>query len=255
MSSPENNPLVSIITPSYNSENYISQTIQSVQSQTMKDWEMIIIDDHSQDFTYDICLQFSEIDSRIKVFKQKTGLKGAAHARNTAIEKANGRYIAFLDSDDLWIPDKLSIQLSFMAERKSAFSFSRYQHIDPDGKLLRQAAKVPNTLTYSDLLRTCPIGCLTAIYDAGLLGKQYMPDLDKGQDYALWLQILKKTPVAHGIDAILGQYRTGRPSLSSNKISKALSIWKLYREIENLSFPNSLYHMGVFCTNYLRKII
>jgi len=140
-----------------------------------------------------------------------------------------------------------------MVAQGSPFSYAQYQQMTPDGVLFGDPLPIPRTLNYKQLLKTCPIGCLTAMYDTNFLGKQYMPDLPKGQDYALWLQILRQVPFAHGIEQVLGYYRTGGKSLSSNKLSKAISIWHLYRHVEAFSLLRSSLYMIRFCFMYAQK--
>ncbi|WP_072395425.1 glycosyltransferase family 2 protein [Hyphomicrobium sp. CS1GBMeth3] len=246
-------PLVSVITPSFNSARFITDTLLSVQRQTLPDWEMIVVDDHSSDSSLEIVTAAAERDHRIRAVSLPSGRKGAAHARNFAMELARGRYIAFLDSDDLWVPEKLERQLAFMATTVSPFSYASYALMRRDGAIFRNRLPVPPRLTHRELLRTCPIGCLTVVYDTAALGKQYMPDLAKGQDYALWLQILRQVPEAHGLDEVLGIYRTGGTSLSSNKLEKARCIWSIYREIEGQSWPRATFHLLRYSTNYVMK--
>jgi teichuronic acid biosynthesis glycosyltransferase TuaG len=254
MASPSH-PLVSVITPGFNAAAYLEDTIASVQAQTFENWEMIIVDDHSRDATLEIAQKYAYADERVRAFALPEERKGAAHARNFGIEQARGRYIAFLDSDDLWTSQKLERQIEFMRRNGSAFSYSRYSLISKDGRNLGRVMPIPPQLTYRELLKTCPIGCLTAVYDTDVIGKQYMPDLPKGQDYALWLQILKIIPKADGIDEVLGFYRTGGASLSSNKLEKFKYIWRIYRNIEGHSLLNSSIMMIRFSLNYIYKNI
>jgi glycosyltransferase involved in cell wall biosynthesis len=226
--------------PSYNSSKFISETIQSVQAQTFSDWELIIVDDCSEDQSYEIIESYTKEDDRVKSFRFQQR-SGPATTRNKSIEEAKGRYIAFLDSDDLWLPDKLEEQINFMKSMKSVFSFTAYEKIDEQGIRIGNAFEIPPTLNYQQLLTGCVIGCLTAMYDQEFLGKLYMPSILKGQDYAMWLKILKKTKVAHGLNEVLAQYRIRPDSISRNKYIKLKYIWKMYREIEELSFLKSLY--------------
>ena len=209
-------PLVSVVMPAYNAEIYISDAINSVISQTYKNWELLIVNDRSTDNTKKIINSFKEKEKRIIYFETDKNL-GPGYARNIAIERANGQYIAFLDSDDKWIPNKLEIQLNFMKKNKSSFSFTSYQKINESSQIIGKKIEVPNKLNYEDLLKSCIIGCLTVIYDVSKLGKVYMPLIKKTQDYAMWLNILKKIPSAHGLNESLALYRVRRDSISSNK--------------------------------------
>jgi teichuronic acid biosynthesis glycosyltransferase TuaG len=232
--------LVSIITPSYNSSKYIYDTIQSVISQTYVNWEMIIVDDFSTDNSILIIQNILEIDSRIKLIKLKKNV-GPAIARNKAIEIASGRYIAFLDSDDLWHKDKLEKQLKFMNQKGVYFTFSSYNVIDKNSEKIG-LFEVKNSVDYYDLLKTNSIGCLTAMYDTKVLGKVFMPIISKRQDLGLWLKILKLLGQAQGIAEPLASYRILDKSVSSNKIDSALYQWKIYRDIEKLGFFRSIFY-------------
>lgn len=236
-----NSPLVSIITPSYNSAHFIRQAIESVQSQTYVNWEMIVVDDCSSDITVAVVEEYIRKDQRIRLILLSKN-SDAAIARNTAIEAAKGQYIAFIDSDDIWLPEKLKRQIGFMQEKNVVFSFTAYKKMDEEGNINENVINVPETVTYSELLNSCVIGCLTAVYDAAQLGKIYLPNIVKRQDYALWLKILKRIDRAYGINEALAVYRVRKKSLSGNKLKAASYQWKVYRNVENLSFFKSLRH-------------
>lgn len=233
--------LVSIITPLYNSEDFISETIESVLSQTYKNWEMIIVDDCSKDNGVEIVRKYQLQDKRIRLISLKKN-SGAAVARNIAIENAKGRYIAFLDSDDLWHPEKLERQIKFMQDNNYAFSYTNYQKMTGSGELIDEIVKSPSELDYKKELHTNYIGCLTVIYDIKKLGKVYMPEIRKRQDYGLWLKILKKVD-GYGLNENLAYYRVRNNSVSSNKINLIKYNWKLYRDIEKLSILRSSYYI------------
>ena len=242
--------LVSIITPTFNSELFIKDTFASITSQTYTNWEWIVVDDSSSDGTFTILEHFRLLDDRVKLFQNETNM-GAAVSRNKAIEKASGRFIAFLDSDDLWNNDKLEKQISFMNETKIAFSYSAYSIIDEAGKDTKKIIDPPNKLDYPTLLKENQIGCLTAIYDQEILGKCYMPLIRKRQDYGLWLSVLKKTPYAYKVPGVLAVYRIRNESVSSSKINLLQYNYRLFREFENLSVFKSVYFLS---WNILRKI-
>ena len=164
-----NYKLVSIITPSYKSEKFISQTIESVLGQTYQNWEIIIVDDVSPDNSNKIIEEYSKKDSRIKLIKLEKN-SGAAVARNIAIEESKGRYIAFLDADDIWKPEKLEKQIEFMRKNNYAFTYTAYEKVDENGVVFGKIG-VPLKVSYNQLLRTCVIGCLTAVYDREKLAK------------------------------------------------------------------------------------
>jgi len=235
------NELVSIITPLYDSEEFISRTIESVLSQKYKNWEMIIIDDCSNDNGVNIVKKYKKNNKQIKLV-QLSKNSGAAVARNKGIKKANGKYIAFLDSDDLWHPEKLEKQISFMKKKDYAFTYTNYQKMTESGDLTGVTVKSPSKLDYKKALHTNYIGCLTAIYNAKKLGKLYMPEIRKRQDYGLWLKILKRVN-GYGLDENLAYYRVRDNSVSANKFNLIKYNWKLYRDIENLSLVRSFYYI------------
>ena len=243
--------LVSIITPSYKSERFISQTIESVLSQTYLNWEMIIVDDVSPDNSNSIIEEYIKKDDRIKLINLEKN-SGPAVARNRAIKEAKGRYIAFLDADDLWMPEKLEKQIEFMTEYNLDLTYSSYKLIDENNNGLGKFI-TKDIISYESLLKTNSIGCLTAIYDSKNLGKVYMPDIIKRQDYGLWLKILKKIGNTKGMLEPLATYRILKSSVSSNKFIALLYVWKIYRNVEKLGFITSFYYICHFIYNGLRK--
>lgn len=236
------NNLVSIITPSFNSSNFIEKTIESVIKQSYNNWELIIVDDCSTDDSCLIINKFVQIDPRIKLIKLEEN-SGAAVARNIGIEAANGRFIAFLDSDDTWLPEKLSEQVSFMLKNDYILTYTQYHQVDENGNLLKHL-NFPSKVNYHELLKTCVIGCLTAMYDTDKIGKMYFPLIKKRQDFALWLKILKIVPYAYCLPLDLASYTVRKDSISSNKLKAAQYNWYLYRNIEGLNFFKSLYYFS-----------
>lgn len=243
--------LVSIITPNYNSEKFIAETIDSVLSQTYSNWEMIIVDDVSSDKGIEIAQKYINCDDRIKLIKLEKN-SGPAVARNRAIEEAKGRYIAFLDADDLWSPKKLETQISFMNKRQCGLSYTSYNLINEDGVSLGKFI-VPGHISYTDLLKTNSIGCLTAMYDTEVIGKTYFPNIIKKQDFALWLQILQRIDRAEGVIESLATYRIRKVSVSSNKIKNTVFIWKIFREHIQLNLGKSIYYFIHYTVNGLKK--
>ncbi|MFK5957307.1 MAG: glycosyltransferase family 2 protein [Lutibacter sp.] len=234
------NQLVSIITPNYNASKYISETIQSVIDQTYENWELIIIDDCSTDNSVEIIKQFQKKDQRIQLITLNRN-SGPAVARNKGIEVSNGDFIAFLDSDDSWIENKLEIQVRFMQNNNSVVSHTSYytiNELNKDKKLVIAKEKI----TYKNLLTNNYIGCLTAMYSVKHLGKVYMPKILKRQDWALWLKITKNGVIAEGIQQPLALYNKRQVSVSSNKINLLKYNWKIYRVHENLNRLQSLYY-------------
>lgn len=244
------NDLVSIITPSYNSSIFIKETINSVLAQSYQNWEMIIVDDVSSDNSIQVIEKFIVNDNRIKLIQLEKN-SGAAVVRNKAIEIAEGKYIAFLDSDDLWLPEKLEKQIEFMEKNNSALSYSNYNLIDEEGNDLNIIKNPISKITYKEQLKENQIGCLTAIYDQEKLGKIYMPLIRKRQDYGLWLNILKKIDHADKIDEVLAIYRVRKNSISSNKFEMLKYNFDLFNKHQKLSKLKSFYYL---CWNIYRKI-
>lgn len=247
------NELVSIITPTYNCGNFIEETIKSVQAQTYQNWEMIIIDDCSSDNTKEVVDTYSKADPRIQYYKLEHN-SGAAVARTKAMEMASGDYMAFLDSDDLWYPEKLTKQIGFMIEHKCAFTCTAYEQMDERGQLLGKIVKAVPKTNYNRLLLDCPVGNSSVMYDVRLMGKFKVPDIKKRNDDALWLQMLKKEKYIVGIGEVLMKYRVRRSSLSSNKLQLIKYHWILYRDIEHLSILRSAFHIFYWCAIKMLKV-
>lgn len=207
--------MVSIIMPTYNSAQYVSESIKSIISQSYENWELLITDDCSTDDTMSIISAFSKQDNRIKIFKTPQN-EGAGIARNKSIHEACGRFIAFCDSDDIWKSEKLSTQLSFMAANNVDICYSSYIECDEDGKPTGIVV-APSKVTYSDILRNDYIGFLTMIYDTKKIGKILMPSLRKRQDWGMKILLFQKVPIAYGVMDTLAYYRVRHDSLSRNK--------------------------------------
>lgn len=235
----KNYGLVSIIMPAYNSSKYIGQAIESVISQTYKNWELIIVDDDSKDNTLEVIKKYMREDNRIKCISLKKNY-GAAHARNIAIENSKGKYLAFLDSDDLWYPEKLEKQISFMEKNNYYFSCTAYQQITDDNKVLKKIIKVKNKYDYNEVLKNCP-GNSTVIYNSHILGKIKAPNIKRRNDFIMWLRVIKKAEYLYGLNQPLSIYRIRKGSLSKNKIKLIKYQWKVYREFEKLSYMKSTY--------------
>ncbi|MCU7999952.1 glycosyltransferase family 2 protein [Shewanella sp. SM95] len=232
---------VSIIMPLYNSARFLTASIESVLKQIYTNWELVLIDDCSSDDSFVIAQSYCDRDCRIKLFKLDKN-SGAAIARNKAIELAEGRFIAFLDSDDIWFPEKLAIQIDFMLKNKIAFSYTAYKKVDEYGNDILEFG-VPSSLSYRDLLKACIIGCLTVIYDTTQIGKMYMPLGTKREDYALWLKIMREENIiAYGINKVLASYRIYPYQSSSKKLNMAKENWMLLREQEKLYLVIALYY-------------
>ena len=241
-------PLVSVIMPAYNAEKYISESIESVLTQSYQNWELLITDDRSKDNTQQIVEEYCARDKRIKLFINKEN-GGAGVARNNSIEKAEGRFIAFLDADDQWLPEKLTKQIAFMLENNYKFTFTAYQKLE-SGQL-KGSVTPPESINYRKLLSSNVIGCLTAIYDTELLGKIYMPLIRKRQDMGLWLNILKQVPKAYSIPDILALYRVDS-GMSQNKLEILKWQWMFYRKELGLSI---LYSSRLFFLYFIKGIL
>ncbi|WP_085506203.1 glycosyltransferase family 2 protein [Thalassobacillus devorans] len=250
----EQTPLVSVITPAYNAERFIGETIQSVIDQTFTDWEMVIVDDRSQDRTVEIVEEYRRKDPRIRLVVLEEN-SGSAVARNTAIREAGGRYLAFLDSDDLWLPEKLERQLKFMQETGVAFSFTKYRRMLEDGTETNATTEAPATVHYDALMKRCVIGCLTVMLDTKRTGSVEMVNIRTRQDYALWLDLTRRGFLAYGIPEVLSKYRVVDNSISSNKWKAAKQNWRVFREVEKQSFPKSIWYFVHYAILSIRDVI
>jgi glycosyltransferase involved in cell wall biosynthesis len=247
--------LVSVIMPTYNAGKFLPASIDSILSQTYKNLELVISDDGSTDqLTLSILKEYAEKDSRVKV-EYYSGNNGPGFARNKSIERAQGRYIAFCDSDDRWFPEKLERQIALMEEKNCALSCTSYIICDSNNKETGIVI-APEKITFSMEKHDNKVGCLTAIYDTRLLGrKYYMPLLRKRQDWALFIEILKQVGVAYTIQEPLAYYRQRSSSVSSNKFSLIKYNVKVYETV--LGFPKwkaNLYFFFVFLPTYYLKV-
>lgn len=236
------NSLVSIITPTFNSEKFISETINSVQNQTYENWEMIIVDDGSSDKTIEIVKNIVAQDTRIHFYPQVQNV-GPAKARNIGIDKVQGKYMTFLDADDIWFPNFIENSIKTIRETNIHFVFSSYKRSNEKLEFVYSDFIVPQKVTYTDILKTNSISCLTAFIDIEALGKKNMPDIFKRQDMGLWLKYLREIPFAYGIKETQAIYRIRENSLSRNKSKLLKYQWQFYREVEKLNFFQSIYYM------------
>ena len=235
--------LVSIITPADNSAKFIAETIQSVQNQTHQIWEMLIVDDGSSDATEAIVQSFLDKDKRIKFYKLPLN-SGPAVARNTAIEKASGDFMTFIDADDIWFPTFIENSIKTIQETKIPFVFSSYKRSNEHMEFVYSDFIVPQKVSYSDILKSNSISCLTAFVDVKTLGKKYMPLIRKRQDMGLWLNYLKVIPFAYGIQETQAIYRIRQNSLSRKKSDLVKYQWQFYREVEKLHIFQASYYMA-----------
>ena len=243
--------LVSIITPAYRAEDYISQTVSSVRSQSYSDWEMLIVDDCSPDRTYEVVEAFSRMDSRIRLMRQSQN-SGPSAARSRALGEAKGRWIAFLDSDDLWLPSKLELQLDFHQKSGAVLTFTEFRRMSADGKRIGSKISVPESLTYRQLLGNTAIATSTVIVDSKLSGRFQMQQTYY-DDFACWLELLRAGGEACGLREDLMRYRVVNRSVSRNKLRSAHEVWKLYRQLENLSLSAAGFYFISYALNGLQK--
>lgn len=245
--------LVSIIMPSYNTGRFIKETIESVLSQTYSNWELIIVDDCSTDDTDEVVKPYLS-DERIKYLKNEKN-SGAAVSRNYALREAKGRWIAFLDSDDLWSPKKLEIQIEFMEKNGYHFSYTGYAEIDEESKPLGRSVSGPKKISKTGMYNYCWPGCLTVMYDAKVVGLVQIVDIKKNNDYAMWLKVCRKAK-CYFVDESLAFYRKRKGSISNHSY-KALIKWhyRLFREAEGM---NPIFASFNTCRNlgfgFLKKI-
>ncbi len=237
------NALVSIITPAYNSAKFIAETIQSVQNQTHENWEMIVVDDGSSDETVAIVQAFIDKDKRIQCYKLAQN-SGPAVARNFAIEKAKGAFMTFIDADDIWFPNFIENSIKTIEKTGVSFVFSSYKRSNENLEFVYSDFIVPQKVSYTDILKSNSISCLTAFVDIKTLGKKYMPLIRKRQDMGLWLNYLKVIPFAYGIQETQAIYRIRENSLSRKKSDLIYYQWQFYRAVEQLNIFQSLYYMA-----------
>lgn len=248
----ENQPLVSVIMPCYNMERFIACTIESVQRQTYPHWELLIVDDASTDGTAEIVKSHQNQDDRIR-FVVKEQHSGIADSRNQAIRMAQGRYLAFLDSDDLWHPDKLEVQLRFMTEKNIGFCYSSYDCVDETGAPLEKTVKAVSDLDYEAYLRNTIIGCSTVMLDKTIVSEVVVPNFRTSEDTATWLNILKKGFLAYAIGQPLTSYRIRQHSASSNKLKASSDLWRVYRQNEKLPLFKALACFSCYAFNAIKK--
>lgn len=248
------NKLVSIIMPSYNTGSFISETIESVLAQTYSNWELIIVDDCSRDDTDDVVSRYLS-DDRIRYMKNEVN-SGAAVSRNRALRKAKGKWIAFLDSDDLWEPQKLEKQIAFMENHEYHFSYTNYIEIDEDSTINGKCVTGPKRITKQGMYNYCWMGCLTVMYDAEAVGLIQIEDIKKNNDYAMWLKICRKAN-CYLLDEALARYRKRSGSISNHGYMKLIKWhYKLYREAEKKNpFFSSVLTVRNLFFGVLKKVL
>ena len=244
--------MVSIIMPMHNSERFVGAAIESVLSQTYRNWELLVVDDACTDKSRSVVEQYVAQDSRVCLLTNDNPVGMPYSPRNYGIKHAKGDYIAFLDSDDMWLPNKLSEQLPLFKDSRVAVVFSDYEKIDEDGNRAGRCVKTPKLVNYSGLLYSNVIGNLTGIFDVTKVGKNYFQPIHH-EDYAFWLSILKRGFVARSTQSVHSLYRVREDSVSSRKLVVASWQWKVYREVEHLPLLRSCCYFGVYAFKAFKK--
>ncbi len=247
----EAQPLVSIIMPCYNVERFVAKTIESVVRQTYPRWELLVVDDASTDGSVGLIQDLCGLDYRVHIAQNATH-SGVATARNQAIRMAQGRFLAFLDADDVWHREKLERQLEYMMAKNIGFCYTAYDCINEDDILLERQIHTIGRVDYGKYLRNTIIGCSTVILDRNIVGEVVVPDYRTSQDTATWLNLMKKGFVAYDLDQILVHYRVRRNSNSSNKFDAARDLWQVYRD-QGLSLPKTLFCFACYVFNAIKK--
>lgn len=246
-------PLVSVITPAYDAARFIGETMASVQSQTLTDWEMIVADDCSKDDTCQIVTEASAQDPRIVLVRQEKNA-GPAATRNAALERASGRFVAFLDSDDLWLPEKLARQTDFMIREDCAVSYTWYRRISEDSTTTGRVIESPASLTYRQVLKNAAIANLTSMVDTAKTGPIRINEAGyRAHDYILWLSLLRQGHRALCLQEDLARYRSVIGSISSPPARSAYWVWRIYRDIEKLSLPYAAWCLAHYASHALLK--
>ena len=245
--------MVSIITPLYNSEEFIKKTVNSILSQTYTNWEVIVVDDASTDKSVAIIQEFIKGDDRVKLLRLYNNV-GAAQARNRALELCGGRFVAFLDSDDIWHPKKLEKQLEFMLTKNIPISYTSYELINESGYLTGHVIKSIPRLTQMDYLKNTIIGFSTSMIDTKMVGKNFrFMNIRTRQDTSLWITLLGRGYIAYGMNEVLVKYRVHSNSISSDKYKAVKQVWNLYFNIHKLGFFKSLYCFILYLYNAIKK--
>ena len=234
--------IVSIVTPCYNAAAYIAMTIESVLSQSFSDWEMIIVDDCSSDGTADIIRSYIAKDSRIRYYKTAHPSGSPSLPRNIGIDNAKGKYIAFLDADDVWMPDKLQKELEFLEINGYDLAYSYYEKMDWEGRRHNRIIKTRSTTSYSDLLKSNSIPCLTSIVSKEAVGDTRFKQIPQ-EDFCFWLDILKKGYAAHNLCEVTALYREAKTSRSANKLDMFRGYWNVIRNHQNIRLLPAFYYM------------
>ena len=247
--------LVAVIMPCHNGERTVRQAIESVLAQTFTDWELVVVNDGSTDESAALLDRMAAADSRIRVIHNSRP-SGVAAARNRALRATTARYVAFLDCDDAWMPEKLGLQMAAMEKHGAALACGPYDVMDGDGRLVGSIRVRPGSLGYRDALGHNPIGCLTVVLDRSICGPvEFNPTLPRSEDYQLWLSILRRGLRGICLNDTLGLYRVHGKSLSSNKLAAARCRWRVYRTFEKLDLFTSAYYFSIYAVTGVMKML
>jgi teichuronic acid biosynthesis glycosyltransferase TuaG len=246
--------LVSVIMPIYNAEKYLADTLNSIFSQDYKDIEIVLVDDCSKDNSANIIMEYQKEHPQIVYYLQEKNM-GAGAARNKALELAKGQYVAFLDSDDIWLPDKINRQIELMKKTDSPFSYTAIEMMDEKGETIKGKRKIKETCDYKYLLHNTIIATSSVVIDRTVLGDFRMPLRRGGQDYATWLMLLRGGAVARGINETLVRYRVASGSLSSNKFKSIKQVWEIQTQDEKINKFSAFFHVMCFGFNALKKYL
>lgn len=245
-------PKVTIVTPVFNLAPFLTDAIESVRAQTFDDWEHILVDDCSTDGSWDLLQTYAARDERIRPIRLAEN-RGAAEARNAALKEARGRYIAFLDGDDMWEPVKLETQLAFMEAHSSQFSYTDYVEVDEDNGEVVGIVESPDRVTGADIIKSNQICCSTAMYDTRDVGVVFMPLIRKRQDWGLWIELINRGLEARNVGQRLLRYRVRPGSVSSNKFVAMMYVWKFYRRVLKLGLVASGWRTANYAVINMRK--
>lgn len=246
------NETVSVIMPVYNAEKYIAFAIDSVLAQSYSNWELLIVDDCSTDLSVSLVSNYVKKDDRVHLFHTDKPSGSPCEPRNIGIRYARGRYIAFLDSDDMWLPNKLEEQLKMFEGGKIAIVYSNYEKISEEGVRAERIVTAPLLVSYRDLLKGNVIGNLTGVYDVKKVGKVYCQNIHH-EDYVLWLSILRKGYIAKNTNTVHALYRVRRQSVSANKLTVISWQWHIYRNVEKIGFFSTCYYFAHYAWYALLK--
>ena len=245
------NKRIDILMATYNGEKYLVEQLDSIINQTYRNWNLLIRDDNSTDKTLEIIQNYHKKDKRIKIVNTEKNV-GVVKGRNFLIELASGKYIAFLDADDYWHSQKLEKQIQFMKEKNAGISCTEYTRVKENGEKINEVV-IKSEISYTDMLKNNYLGCLTVMYDVEKIGKRYFKELEKNEDYVLWLEIVKDVKTIYGLKQNLAYYRVLDNSRSSNKAKTAKVRWEIYRKIEKLPLLKSIYYFMHYAVRAVLK--